>query len=84
MLQVAVLRLLATPLIVTLPGVEPAVPGLINSALFPIRKTTMPFDFQPTVAAEMGIFEKVCKEAPTFFEMKRGRLPSSDAVNPLL
>ena len=84
MLHVAVLRLLTTPLIVTLPGVEPAVPGLINSAELPIRYTTIPLDFHPTVAVDIGILEKVCRLVPTFFEINRGRFPSSEAVRPLL
>ena len=84
MLHVAVLRLLTTPLIVTLPGVAPAVPGLINSAELPIRYTTIPLDFHPTVAADLAMLEKVWRLAPTFFEINRGRFPSSEAVRPLL
>ena len=83
MLIVAPDALLLAPLMVTNPAGAPPVPGFINSAELPIRYTTIPFDFHPTVEDAIETFEKVFP-LPKFFEINRGRLPSSEVVSGLL
>lgn len=75
--------LLLTPLMVTHPGLAPLVPGRMNSAEFPMRYTTIPLDFHPTVAEAMETLAKEFPD-PKFFEIKRGRFPSSEVVSGLL